>query len=169
MNPLARLSPALFTALSGLVYDSVDVPVYEHSPTAEDAYYILLINPKIVDTSGRASCRQWLCEIVIKVMTQFASDAVSGEPSDDLTEAILARLEGYRLPLPDRWDCLPGQLVSGDDEASDADQEQRVVLRRLRFQWLVTHHGEAKAPPTAPVIAAAPAPGFLAFFQRLFS
>jgi hypothetical protein len=152
MNPLARLSPALYTALSGLVYAGVSVPVYEQPNVEPPAYYVLLARPKVLSTTGRASCRQWYCEVVIQVMTKFPSRNVDATPADAIADLILLRLDGQRLPMADRWDCLPGQLESLDDEAEGTDEENHIVPRRLRLRWLLSYMGPATGGEPSPFV-----------------
>jgi hypothetical protein len=172
MNPLARLSPALYAALSGLAVAGVAVPVYEHSVPADARFYVLLSAPAILAAGGRPGCRSWRCEVVVQAITRFASDKLTSVPANELAEQVLLRLDGVALPLPEGWQCMPGQLMPADEGAPPAADTPQQVVRRLRLRWEVYCH--APATVVAPVTTAPPreTPGFLAalrgYFQGLF-
>jgi hypothetical protein len=167
MNPLARLSPALYTALSGLAVVGVPVPVYEHSVPADTRFYVLLSEPAILASGGRPGCRSWRCEVVVQVITRFASDTMSSVPANEVAEQVLLRLDGVALPLPEHWQCMPGQLLPIDDGPTPAADMPQQVVRRLRLRWEVYCH--APAGLVVPEPEPLPLPGdHKRLFQRSF-
>jgi len=172
MNPLARLSPALFAALSGLAVAGVPVPVYEQVAPAEAHFYVLLGAPAILSSGGRPGCRVWACEVVVEAVTRFATDRLSGAPADELAEALLLRLDGVALAMPDGWQCMPGHLATADEGPAPVPESGPRVVRRLVLRWEVYCHLPAEPPVLAPVAPPRQTPGFLAavrgYFQGLF-
>lgn len=151
MNPLARLSPALYTALTGLAYAGVAVPVYQHVPEKAPLYYVVLHEPKIGQATGRLTCRQWPCSVTVEVITRFATDAVSSVPADAIADLVLARLDGRSLPLIGGWQAMEGQLAAGDGEGEPTDGDYRLVRRRLTLRWVLFNHGQ-QVSPVPPVL-----------------
>lgn len=173
MNPLARLSPAVYAALADLAVAGVRVPVYEQQAPAEARFFVLLSAPAILATAGRPACQSWTCQLVLDMVTRFPSGVVSADPADEVAEQVLTRLAGAALALPPDWQCMPGRLVSADQgETPPPEQAGRVVQRRLTLNWDVYHH--APAAELAPV-GVAPAretagfwAGLRAYFEGLF-
>jgi len=141
MNPLLRLSPAVFAALSGLVYQGVAVPVYDYANQQPPAYYVLLTKPQVLSVTGRASCRQWLCEVLLDVVTKFPTRNVDSTVADVIADQILERLDYVALPLPDGFQCMEGRAVSLDDAGDDTTGQSQVVHRRLRVRWYLSWNG----------------------------
>lgn len=174
MNPLARLSPAVYAALVGLAVADVAVPVYEQQAPPEARFFVLLSAPAILAASGRPGCRGWTCQLVLDVVTRFPTEALSADPADELAEQVLLRLAGVPLALPAGWQGMAGRLVAADQgEMPPPEQISRVVQRRLTLEWDVYCHIPAPALSVAePVSPVRETAGFLAglraYFQRIF-
>lgn len=141
MNPLFRLSPALYATLNGLVYAGEPVPVYEHVPTPEPLRYVRLGAPGIGAAGGRPGCQQWPCTATVEVVTRFATGSVSSTPADEIAEYVLSLLQGQPLLMPPNWQAMPGQLDGADDEGAPSDGQVLIVRRRLKMRWAVFYHG----------------------------
>jgi hypothetical protein len=150
MNPLLRLSPAVFTALSGLVHAGAAVPVYDYANKEAPAYYVLLAKPRVLSVTGRPTCRQWLCEVLIDVVTKFPTINVA----DAIADQVLERLDYVAPPLPDGFQCMEGRAVDMDDEGDDTTGQSQVVHRRLRVRWHLSWNGPLVyiIGPSTPII-----------------
>lgn len=139
MNPLLRLSPAVYAALSGLAYAGVPVPAVEFLAAPTAGHYVLLEQPTAVEVSGRARCKQWTCTLVVDVVTQFAGDLLSSGPADALSEQVLVALQDVALPLPEAgWQCSAGTLELST-ELRETDGALKAVRRLLRLRWTLTY------------------------------
>lgn len=169
MNPLARLSPALYAALSGLAVAGVPVPVYEHSVPAKTPFYVLLSEPVILTSGGRPGCRFWRCEVVVQAITRFAGDTLTSVPANEITEQVLRRLQGVELAMPEFWQCMPGQLRPSDEGPAPTADAPPQVVRRLRLRWEVYCHAleESVAPALLP-LPVRETPGFFAVLRNYF-
>jgi len=153
MNPLLRLSPAVYAALAGLAYAGAPVPVAEHLTGSTGGHYVLLEQPTAVKVSGRARCKQWTCTQLVDVVTQFPADAVSSAPADALSDQVLLALDDVRLLLPVGWQCGPG-VAELNTEIRETDGALLAVRRLLRLRWDVfydTYRPPVAVPPGALV------------------
>ena len=139
MNPLEHLIPAILTALAGLTWGGVAVPVVEHLPGNEARHYVLLTQPTDAEAGGAAGCLQDSCTVLLDVVTQFRSGALSTLPAESLTSQINTRLRRVRLPLPPGWDCGPGLLLP-TLQLTELTGELTAVRRLLRFRFEVYYH-----------------------------
>lgn len=141
MNPLAVLRPALYTALTSpaLLLAGADVPVGEYFPGAPGAAYVEIDQPTDTDAGGSAGCRQFSCTALLNVVTQFNSVQVSGNMAETIVSQIHARLRGQVLPMPDGWQCGPGQLEPAL-QVKETNGEQTLVRRLLRYRWALYYH-----------------------------
>ncbi|UOR07163.1 hypothetical protein MUN82_08710 [Hymenobacter aerilatus] len=155
MNPLKHLIPTLYTTLTvpPLVYDGVDIKVYEHPDSELREHYVFLQQPTFAPTAGSTGCRAWECTALIDVITQFPADQLSSEPADELADQITNRLDNVALPMPAGWQCGRGITLLGSELRED-NGELRAVRRLLRYRWSVYYHGGTYLQPLPPVYAA---------------
>lgn len=139
MNPLEHLLPAILTALAGLSWAGVAVPVVEHLPGNAAGHYVLLTQPTDADNGGTARCLQDSCTVLLDVVTQFRPGAISTLPAEALTTQINARLRRVSLPLPPGWDCGPGLLLP-TVQLTELGPELVAVRRLLRYRFEIYYH-----------------------------
>lgn len=147
MNPLKHLSPALYARLASpaLLLDGVAVPVFEHVPDNYAGHYVLLQQPTHVPAGRARGCQGWSCTALVDVITQFAAEAVSSDPVDELLDQISERLDGEPLALPTGFDC--GRATFEPSLEIRETTGERVQVRRLvRYRWQVYYHAPAEPP-----------------------
>jgi hypothetical protein len=147
LNPFKHLSPALYARLSNaLTLAGAVVPVHEHLPGNHAGHYVLLQQPLATRAPGSAGCQAWSCTVLVDVVTQFPTQAISSVPANELADQITELLDFQRLTVPG-YDCGPGLLETLGDAPPESIGELVVVRRLLRYRWQVHYHAAASVVP----------------------
>lgn len=135
---------AVFNALDGNVtYDGDTIPVVDEKlrNNAGASRYIVLSTQQEVLTERNSSCWIKQSSIDIEVYetseTEVSKDSVN-DIGEDITEIILPSINTVGLTVPSGFQFQEAYLESSTTQTVFIDNNNSVVVERLRFAFIIT-------------------------------
>lgn len=138
-NPSKYLRKAFFDALTGLVIDTISIPVFDERITGNivPKHYILLSTQTKSQNKYTKCGDRWDCSILIDIITTYPATANTGSKLlvDNIEEAVInlenSIILGGGFKINDR------QLVSSDS-VPVIGTTTNVFRQLIRFQYFIT-------------------------------
>lgn len=133
-SPDSKLRTAMYTAFSGITFNSGAVKTYSGIPENPLYPYILIANQSTGETQNKDPYF-WETDVLIEIVTSFRGGSGSKSPADEIADDVMDAM--YNLTLADTFKIDEVRLDFSDYLIGETDTA-KIIRKLLRFNIRLT-------------------------------